>query len=77
VPVVAFDLGAPAERIPALGGRVVPVGAGVDGLVAAVDEMARFPVAPRVPAAAAAALPTPATVAAAWEALHRDLGWRP
>lgn len=39
VPVVAFDLGAVAERLPRLGGRLVPLEAGAEGIVAAIREV--------------------------------------
>lgn len=42
VPVVAFDLGAVGERLPRLGGRLVPLEEGADGVAAAVRKFSRI-----------------------------------
>lgn len=70
VPVVAFDLGAPAERLRRGGGLLVPLSAGAAGLAAAVAELVSgrrdFPVGG--PAAA-----RPEDAAAALAALYDEL----
>ncbi len=74
VPVVAFALGALAERVPHLGaGRLVDFGAGVDGVAAAILDSLRDGV-PEVPAEAARLLTDPVSAAAGHLALYRELG---
>jgi glycosyltransferase involved in cell wall biosynthesis len=74
VPVVAFALGAPAERVPHLGaGRLVSLEDGVDGIVAAIRDSLRDGM-PEVPAEAARLLTDPVSAAAGHLALYRELG---
>jgi glycosyltransferase involved in cell wall biosynthesis len=74
VPVVAFALGAIAERVPRLGaGRLVPLEQGADGIAAALDELRRDG-PPAVPEEAARLLADPVSAAAGHLAIYRELG---
>jgi glycosyltransferase involved in cell wall biosynthesis len=74
VPVVAFDHGAAAERIPAHGGGIaVPLGAGAAGLALAIEEL-RSGAVPCDLADAAASVPSSAAAAAALRQLYAELG---
>jgi glycosyltransferase involved in cell wall biosynthesis len=74
VPVVAFALGAIAERVPRLeAGRLVALEQGAEGIVAALDEIRRDG-PPIVPEEAARLLADPVSAAAGHLALYRELG---
>lgn len=74
VPVVAFALGAPADRVPALeAGRLVPLELGAEGIAEAV-RVFQSEGPPAVPAAAARLLAEPVSAAAGFLALYRELG---
>lgn len=74
VPVVAFGLGALADRVPALGaGRLVDPAAGTEGVAVALREILRDG-APEIPAEAARLLMDPVSAAAGHLALYRELG---
>jgi glycosyltransferase involved in cell wall biosynthesis len=74
VPVVAFALGAIAERVPRMGaGRLVPPEQGAEGIAAALEEMRRDG-PPVVPEEAARLLADPVSAAAGHLALYRELG---
>jgi glycosyltransferase involved in cell wall biosynthesis len=74
VPVLAFALGAPAERVPRLeAGRLVPLEQGAEGIVAAIETM-RQDGPPTVPEEAARLLPDPVSAAAGHLAIYRELG---
>jgi len=74
VPVVAFALGAMADRVPALeAGRLVPLELGAEGIVAAVREIQRDG-PPALPEEAARLLADPVSAAAGYLALYRELG---
>lgn len=74
VPVVAFALGALAERVPRLGaGRLVSLGEGVEGVAAAIRDSLRDGL-PEVPAESARLLTDPVSAAAGHLALYRELG---
>lgn len=73
VPVVAFALGALAERIPLLGaGRLVPLEQGAEGIAAVLREM-RQNGPPAVPEGSARLLIDPLSAAAGHLALYREL----
>jgi glycosyltransferase involved in cell wall biosynthesis len=77
VPVVAFALGALAERVPRLeAGRLVPLEEGAEGVVAALEEMRRDG-PPAMPEEAARLLADPVSAAAGHLALYRELGLWP
>jgi glycosyltransferase involved in cell wall biosynthesis len=74
VPVLAFALGAVADRVPLLGaGRLVPLEAGAEGIAAAIQEIRRDGL-PCVPAESARLLIDPVSAAAGWIAVYRELG---
>lgn len=74
VPVVAFALGALAERVPRLGaGQLVDPRDGVDDVEAAIRQSLRDGV-PQVPAEATRLLTDPVSAAAGHLALYRELG---
>ena len=74
VPVVAFALGALAERVPRLeAGRLVPPEEGAAGIAAAIEEMRRDG-PPAVPPEAARLLADPVSAAAGHLAIYRELG---
>lgn len=74
VPVVAFALGAVAERVPALkAGRLVPPEQGVEGIAAALRGFQRDG-PPAVPEEAARSLVDPVSAAARWLAVYREVG---
>ena len=75
VPVLAFALGALADRVPQLdAGRLVSLEAGAAGLAAAIRDMLRDGRAPSVPAESASRIDSPAAIAAAHRRLHAELG---
>lgn len=75
VPVLAFDLGAPGDRVPGLGaGRLVPLETGAEGIAAALRTMLREGHAPAVPAEAAERIPDAGAAAEAYRALYREMG---
>lgn len=77
VPVIAFDLGALADRVPTLGaGRLVSADAGAIGVVDMLRDMLRIGEVPVIAESAARALSTPARSAAAMRALIGTLGAR-
>ncbi len=74
VPVVAFALGALAERVQRLeAGRLVPLEKGAEGIALAVEEMRRMG-PPAVPEKAAGLLADPVSAADGHLALYRELG---
>lgn len=74
VPVLAFSLGALAERVPRLGaGRLVPLEQGAEGIVAAIRDVRRDGLPP-APEEAARLLPDPVSAAAGHLAVYRELG---
>lgn len=74
VPVLAFALGAVAERVPVLeAGRLVPLEQGAEGIVAALRDFQRDGL-PVVPEEAARRLVDPVSAAAGWLAVYRELG---
>lgn len=74
VPVVAFALGALAERVPRLeAGRLVPLEQGAEGIAAILAEMRQHGL-PAVPEEAARLLADPVSAAAGHLALYRELG---
>lgn len=74
VPVVAFALGALAERVPLLGaGRLVPLEQGAEGIAAVLREMRRDS-PPAVAEESARLLTDPVSAAAGHLALYRELG---
>lgn len=74
VPVVAFALGAVAERVPRLeAGRLVPLEQGAEGIATALEEI-RQDGPPIVPEEAARLLADPVSAAAGHLAIYRELG---
>ncbi|HEY2737380.1 MAG TPA: glycosyltransferase [Thermoanaerobaculia bacterium] len=74
VPVLAFALGAPADRVPDLGaGRLVAPEAGAEGIAEALRTMLREGRVPEVPADAAARIPDAEAAARAVRELYRTL----
>lgn len=74
VPVVAFALGAVAERVPRLSaGRLVPLEQGAEGIAATLRDLQRDGL-PAVPEEAARLLVDPVSAAAGYLALYRELG---
>lgn len=74
VPVLGFDLGAPADRVPDLGaGRLVAPEAGAEGIAAALRTMLRDGKVPEVPADAAVRIPDAEAAAQAVRELYRSL----
>ncbi|HKH45176.1 MAG TPA: glycosyltransferase [Thermoanaerobaculia bacterium] len=74
VPVLAFALGAVAERVPALeAGRLVPLELGAEGIAATLRDLQRDGL-PAVPDEAARLLADPVSAAAGYLALYRELG---
>ena len=74
VPVVAFSLGALAERVPHLSaGRLVPPEQGAEGVAAVLQGMRRDG-PPPVPEAAARLVADPTSAAAGLLVLYRELG---
>ncbi len=77
VPVVAFALGALAERVPRLtAGRLVPPEQGAEGVAATLQEI-RGDGPPVVPEEAARLLVDPVSAAAGYRAVYRELGLIP
>lgn len=74
VPLLAFSIGAVAERLPRLhAGRLVPLEQGAEGIAAALREIRRDG-PPAVPEEAARLLTDPLSAAAGHLALYRELG---
>lgn len=75
VPVLAFDLGALGERVPDLdAGRLVPPGAGAEGISTELGTILQEGRVPAVPPEVATRIPDAAAAAAAHREVYRELG---